>query len=99
MCGTPTPTPKMTPKRTILLLSILLGLSFGALATQLPTLTRSPTYLHQLALAAILPGLLLSHALTGDAHAAPIATFLFYFFLSWITGQLLIRLLPTPAKP
>ena len=90
----------MTPRRTITILSLILGLAFAYIATQIPTLTHAPaTYWRHVALTATLPGILLSHAITPDAqqappYAAPVATFLFYFFLSWITGQLLLRLLP-----
>jgi hypothetical protein len=93
----------VTLKTKVLLIAIIAGLSFGALALQIPALGKlSPVpaiaALQHAALNAVLPGLLLSIAISGDTHtyslpAAALGNFLFYFFLCWAAGQVVLLIL------
>ena len=93
----------MTLKTKVLLIAIVAGLCFGALALQIPALGKLSPHpftaaLQHAALNAALPGLLLSVAISGDVHtyslpAAALGNFLFYFFLCWGAGQLVLLLL------
>jgi hypothetical protein len=86
-----------------LLIAVVVGASFAAVAVCLPALGRlSPNhaiaFLQRMAVYSALPGLLLGYAIAGNVHtfsagAAGLGSFLFYFFLCWGVGQMVMWLL------
>ncbi|RXH56799.1 hypothetical protein [Granulicella sibirica] len=93
----------MNLRRKILLIGLVVGLAFGAMAfwiraLSVPAANPAVNVLRRFCFTAALPGVLLSDAAVGSGETAPVwaycvGNFFFYFFLCWCTGRLVLRFL------